>query len=565
MATSEQLIKRLREVHLFSGLDRPELRVLASIVQRVEHTAGQLIYRQGEPGTRYYIVEQGTLRFTRVDPEGRILEILQLGAEAAFGETSLLLGDVRDATVEALQDCVLLFIERDDFAQFLEQVPEAERKLRMRPEVKERRAYPPLPWVEEGELPVKILHKHSAVLVTALLFPATIGVILVLGGILAAIRWQSWALALGLGLALLPALICLYLYVDWRNDRYIVTTRRVCHWERIGLFRENLSIAPLDAIQNINQVKVGMVAGLLDYGDLTMEMTGEGGQVVFRSIPRPAEVQEIIIAQIDRTRAGMRAQERTAIRQTMRRHFSGKPDGEDQEKAPPKAPEPAQRPGCLALLPRLIRSFLPPSWHREGSTITWRKHWVALVQPAGPPLSLFVLATAAVIFVTVQYVDQTELVGAVLLPYAVAILIVLPWFLWQFENWQNDFYQVTATRLIHVERLPFYLREEQRMAPLDRITNVRYEQSALGKFLRYGDVFVETSGLIGDFYLRWVSRPRDVQTEIFAHMSAYRSQLQRQEAERRRSELLDWFSVYDEFQGTRPSPSDQPPDHKEQS
>jgi cAMP-binding proteins - catabolite gene activator and regulatory subunit of cAMP-dependent protein kinases len=104
MPSTEELIQTLQRVHLFSGLSRPQLRRLAPLVREIPYPPGQTVCAQGEPGTRYYIILSGAVRVTRVDPEGRVAEVRRLGAGEAFGETSLLLGDVRDATVETVAE-----------------------------------------------------------------------------------------------------------------------------------------------------------------------------------------------------------------------------------------------------------------------------------------------------------------------------------------------------------------------------------------------------------------------------------------------------------------------------
>jgi uncharacterized membrane protein YdbT with pleckstrin-like domain len=173
----------------------------------------------------------------------------------------------------------------------------------------------------------------------------------------------------------------------------------------------------------------------------------------------------------------------------------------------------------------------------------------------GPPLFILLVITAVVLVMAIGLRDQFKDNAPVLLmTYSVGLLVVVPWLMWKYEDWQNDFYRVTATRLIHVEKLPFLLREERRESPLDRITNVRYEQSVVGRILGYGDVFVETAAVEGDFELRMVHRPERVQREIFSHMDDFEQRRKRREVEQRRTEMLEWFSVYDEVRGSR-SPS----------
>ena len=551
--SAEWIIQRLKRVPLFSRLDRPRLRALAGLVQRAEYPPGSVIYRQGDAGDhRYFIVEEGSLRVRRVDTSGRPVEVGRVEEGEAFGETSLMLGDVRDVTVETLERTVLLCIEKEAFDHFLGEHREIERLLRMRPEVSERRRYPRFSWLEEGELPVKVLNKHPAILATNLLIPGLLGLLLLLASVVGRSVLGNLVLFAGLVLVLLPSAVCGYLYIDWRNDMYVVTNRRVIHRERTGLLEEHFAAAPLRAIQDISQVQTGIVAHFWDFGTLIMETAGEVGQVVFRSIPHPADVRELVFEQIERIRARTRAGERDAIMVAMQRHFY--PEGQEGEAGHPGAPQPGPKQSepesRLRSVVRLARGFALPSWQRGGDTITWRKHWVGLIRQLGLPVLTFAVVTITVV---VAAVVRPDLLRLVLFPFAIAVFVLVPWLLWQFEDWQNDFYQVTPTRLIHVDRLPFYLREERREASLEKITNVRFEQSALGKMLRFGDVIVETASPAGTFHLRTVSQPQQVQSEIFSRMEVYQEIRQRREADRHQAELLDWFSVYDRIRQDRSS------------
>jgi uncharacterized membrane protein YdbT with pleckstrin-like domain len=460
-----------------------------------------------------------------------------------------MLGDVRDATAQTITATSLLYIDKVDFDALLEIDGSIERALNVRPDISEQRGYPQFSWLEEGERPIKVLNKHPAVLIPKLFIPMLIGLALLLGGLLAQRTWNlpSFVFILGFLISLVPFGVGLYAYIDWLNDVYVVTNRRVIHRERIGIIQEQSSAAPLHAIQDIQQVQIGLLDHFFRFGDLFIETAGGRGQVIFRDVPNLNEMRDTIFYQIARARATARAQEREAIRQAMHHHFLG----EEEESVASKPEEaPVERTDLLRSLLSpftLARSFLPPTWHREGDTITWRKHWMALVRTVALPLLIFVLITAVVLVVTIQ---ARGLRAPVVVFYVLASFILVPWLMWQFEDWQNDFYQVTSTRIIDVERQPFFLREERREASLEQITSVRFAQSFWGRILRYGDVTVETAAPAGTFTFDMVSRPQNVQSEIFAHINAARTARQRQEAEEHRAELLDWFSIYDEIKSS---------------
>jgi uncharacterized membrane protein YdbT with pleckstrin-like domain len=193
---------------------------------------------------------------------------------------------------------------------------------------------------------------------------------------------------------------------------------------------------------------------------------------------------------------------------------------------------------------RVVRYFFPALRHEEGDTITWRKHWVALLKPILPSTGLIILVSAVAALLLAQGgINRLP----ILVVYVTLLMFLVPWWLWVFEDWQNDIYQVTSTRIIDVEQLPFALREERREASLGQIQNVNLTVPSLaGRLLGYGSVTIETAGA-GAFTFDYVKNPRAVQREIFRRMEVFKKRAREREAERRQDELLDWFSVYDQL------------------
>ena len=96
----------------------PILAVLAPrIVERLARdavaeqvSAGDHVVRQGDPGTRFYVIETGVVR---VDIDGR--QIRELGPGDWFGEIALLRDVPRTASIEAATDVSLWAVDRDSF------------------------------------------------------------------------------------------------------------------------------------------------------------------------------------------------------------------------------------------------------------------------------------------------------------------------------------------------------------------------------------------------------------------------------------------------------------------
>ena len=553
---SDDLVERFKQTTLFAKLSRDDRKALAKLVKRVHYPAGSGVCRQGQPGREAYFVESGELRILHINPQGIEREVGRLGPGDHFGQTSLLLGEPHDATVEVVQDATLLYLGKDEFEQFLHERPSVLQAMQMRPDVEKKKQARRFKWQDPDELVVVSLHKHNVMLIRSLVFPG----FALLIGLLGCGYWYLQAgsllvLIAGAFLCLVPLLFALYLITDHLNDNYVVTNKRVVHEERVPFVRESRVEAPLRTIQDIQQSQEGFLTQWLDFGDLIIETAGERGHVVFREIPDPTGTQEAIFEQIQRVQAGAKAEERAAIRDAMQRHFDIQPP--EEQAAAPESPSPPKKkrrlkltmPAWLLAPLRLFTYFLPPLRHEQGDTITWRKHWIALLGPIALPTLLIVVVT----IIAVPLLNQGSSYGAlILIGYGTALVFLFPWWLWKFDDWQNDIYQVTTTRIIDVERLPFYLREERREAGLDVIQNISLEiPGVLGRLLNYGSVTVETAGA-GAFTFDLVKDPRGVQAEIFRRVEAFQSRQREEEAERHRNELLDWFAVYDQISRTVP-------------
>lgn len=543
---STNVADQLRRVDLFSALDADDIQALVEIAREKEYPRGSLVCRQGDPGHRWYLVEDGELRGLHVDPDGVEREVVRFGPGDSFGQSSLLLGEPHDVTIEVVHDATLLIIDRESFEDLLEERPSMLDDLRVATEVERRRRAPQFEWQEPDEAVVFVLHKHDVILLRDLILPGFL-LFLVLAGYFVVGSTSMLGLVVGGILASAPLLLALYRIVDHFNDNYILTNKRVMHDEHVYLIRQSRVGAPLDNVQSVQVFQEGVLAQMFDFGMLRIETAGEpGGRVVFPAVPEPDLVQQMVLEQRDRVEAQERAEERAAIQDALRDRFGRS----SEEETPEAEDEPSDGDGEVIWLAwmrapvEMVRYFFPALREEEGDTITWRKHWVALLRPLALPAGLILFATLIVaLLLRGEGSDRT----AILLGYGIVLLFLVPWWLWVFEDWQNDVYQVTSSRIIDVEQLPFGLREERREASLGMIQNVNLKvPTVIGRLLGYGSVTIETAGA-GAFTFDQVKNPQAVQTEIFRRMATYAHRQRQEEAERRRDELLDWFTVYDQM------------------
>jgi CRP-like cAMP-binding protein len=95
---------------MFAPLPAPTLEALASSLVRVDVPAGQTIFRQGDHGDRFYIVDSGEVEIVI---DGEIATVL--GPDDYFGEIALLRDIPRTATARARGAAQLYALDRDTF------------------------------------------------------------------------------------------------------------------------------------------------------------------------------------------------------------------------------------------------------------------------------------------------------------------------------------------------------------------------------------------------------------------------------------------------------------------
>ena len=106
----ERELEFLRRIPFMEALTPLTLERLASRMVPIPAAYGDMIIRQGDPGDRFYVVEEGTVRVTA---NGRHIAVL--GPGSYFGEIALLRNILRTASVTAQGPAQLLALEREEF------------------------------------------------------------------------------------------------------------------------------------------------------------------------------------------------------------------------------------------------------------------------------------------------------------------------------------------------------------------------------------------------------------------------------------------------------------------
>ncbi len=119
---SEDKLIILKRIPVFASCTDEQLRLIAERTRLVEYKKGECIYQQGNPATAFYIVSSGRLRvFSQSNDQEKTFTVLHNGD--SFGEISLLTGETHSATVQALNDTLVLQLEKQDFDEVINRIP----------------------------------------------------------------------------------------------------------------------------------------------------------------------------------------------------------------------------------------------------------------------------------------------------------------------------------------------------------------------------------------------------------------------------------------------------------
>ena len=103
-------LAQLQAIPMFAPLPAPTLEALALSMTRREVPAGETIFRQGDHGDGFYIVDSGEIE---IEIDGREANVLGPGDH--FGEIALLRDIPRTATARARKETQLYTLDRDAF------------------------------------------------------------------------------------------------------------------------------------------------------------------------------------------------------------------------------------------------------------------------------------------------------------------------------------------------------------------------------------------------------------------------------------------------------------------
>jgi uncharacterized membrane protein YdbT with pleckstrin-like domain len=554
LVEDSQVISLLKEIHLFYGLDEARLYQVARHFTQVSYEPDQVIISDDQRGGAFYIILEGDVIVSRkindVDSE---IEVLVAGD--FFGEEWLLLRKLPTATVVAANDVVLFEANREYFNDLVTDFPDVktnlERIVRSRQFIRTHH----FDWLNDDEVVYQVRRRHIAHLIINLLGPSllfllgfAITLYLFLGASSGSFQVVFPVLT---GMVMAAGVLWgLWAWLDWSNDYYIATNQRVVWIEQIILLYESRVEAPLVTIQAVN-VRTDLLGRILGYGDVTVNTYT--GRVTLQLIADPYQMAALIQEQWHRALSSFQREQKEETVRAVKRILG--------REEPSPAPE-----SNVIPIPSKGDDFQEPSFfstyfgnifnlrYEDGTTITYRKHWLILIRKTLKPflvmLAMVIGMLACIITGVYNQVDIVSVEFFILIGVLLILLILVPWWLYNYIDWRNDIYQLTDKNIFDIERKPLGT-EVRKSGSLDRILSLEHERPGfVGYLFNVGTVIINFGDAKFDFV--GVYEPARIQQDIFNRMHLLRTQQQKDEIIRERERVLSILTVYhDNVQGTQ--------------
>ena len=109
-----RLGKMLIASSVFSFMSQHQILQLMKELRPEKIKAGEVVFKQGDEGNRFYIIQEGNIHLERIDNSVKTLDII-LKPGNFFGEMALVKNIPRTATAEAVSDSLLYSLDKETF------------------------------------------------------------------------------------------------------------------------------------------------------------------------------------------------------------------------------------------------------------------------------------------------------------------------------------------------------------------------------------------------------------------------------------------------------------------
>ncbi len=532
---STQLEDVLRRIPFLRNLDQADIEVIAG-QPREQFQAGEQILPQGAHPDALRIILDGEVELLATMKDGSTEEVARLVVGDAIGDVELVYRQPTRATYRATVPTETLRWDRQLLNKFMGKHAAALDDLQFIANTKKLAQSVQFDWLAEDETIFGLTRKHNALLFQSMMLPVLFvgGALILLGwGITASASWPQW---IGGAVLIAGALLTIWQWLDWRNDYYLITSRRVVWLEKVIAIYDSRREAPLHTILSVS-VTTDVGGRAIGFGDVIVRTYT--GEVPFRGVPSPHTFAALIEEHWRRLRAKQDETDREALQEALDRRLKDQEDSEPEDAVIQQdAPDtPAEKIG-------LDEWGFKVRFTSEG-VITYRKHWAALLQKLILP-SVLVLVLIGLIGLraggVIEIADLTSAIACM----SLALIPLFAWWAYQYADWVNDLYQITPDQIIDINKKPL-AREVRKVAPIVNILGTEVDRKGvLGLLLNYGDVVANVGTT--QFVFQGVYDPVGVQQDIVNAQGELLRRKDESERQRRRSEMVELIDIYhDEF------------------
>lgn len=522
-------VSRLRQVSFLEHLTPEEFDALAEMMDLRPFIAGDRILTQGEPTTNFYIIDSGYVNLRQTDRGGFEKSVATRGEGEYFGVKMFTTQEPSEFTFEAVGRAHMWVVERQDWDALLEKFPFI---LEHMPELRAEyeRLTRGLGWLAPGEVVEVLTRRHWWAIILMLRLPLLIAFIFTVAF---AVSWyfgvveQFPFVVIVYGIAMLFCLLwSIYRGIEWWNDTYIVTNKRVIRINKVLFLSDSREELPVEKIQSQVVSRGGAISAVLNISDLRVtSASNDSSGVFFEQVGNVAVLQKAISTQqarvVERKSAAERERARGMIANEIRNYIL------PPQVAPAKpgaVPAQTALPPAGGLSRKRAASTSPwGSWWaslygtemREGKTVTWRKHHFVLLRQIF--WGLLVLGGAVgclgfTIFGGLVNNFSGFGVSFALLAFSVPALVYV---IWQWADWRVDLYKLSDSEITDIESLPLGLRYSENKAEISKIQDIRVERPRfINTLLDFGDVVARVAGSAEPFTFYDVGHPHRVADEI---------------------------------------------------
>ena len=535
-------IEILKTILPFAELDEEDLRRIVHFFQVVNFPVGSSIYSDGYPADSIYFIVSGAVQLV-FHSSKKDQSLGQIGAGDRLGEEALLGEKTYSTKAICLSEVAVLKLKASRARVIADAYPQVNNAFSLFEKTFQLLRKRQLTWRHDSEAVDLFCRRHPFFLFLRIFLLGSVSLLIFSALLFAALASRDAfipLLILSIAILMAGAGISAWAGIEWSNDFFILTHERVAVQKKLIGFFESRHESPISAILSVG-IDTSVWGRLFGYGTVTVRTYT--GDLKFERLPSPYLIADLLDIRRSQAQEQEEQNVKMEIRAALAGSLSSKPTRSKKMVEKPYNDQIYQSGSFSDFLARLFRLR-----SQVGTVVTYRTHWWVLFRKTFLPGSfMFVI----VLLVAARLIGFMSGISDVTIYVSGAILIIvgLSWWLYQYQDWQNDVYVITDDQLMDVYKKPLG-NEDRRSAPVKNIQTVEFERKGLfGLIFNFGTVKIK----IGNEELTFdhVYQPSVVQSEIYARYKSFQTESRRNDQQR----FVEWIKTYDEIRNQNENPS----------